>query len=104
MTKKYNASEWTSITIEEIKKRFHKDFYQDIKALSMYCIKAEKDWTIDIQKIEEQVMIIFVSEDVSWIYELESEKSQYYRQIFLARDNIHYVLRRMNEKRKIRSI
>jgi hypothetical protein len=103
-TKKLQSREWKSITIEEIQKRFHKDFYYDIRSLVTYCDKTEKDWTIDIQKNNEIVLIFFVSEDVSWIYEVENEKSQYYKQIYLGRDDLHYLLRRMNEKRKIRKV
>lgn len=104
LEKNNRSREWTSITIQEIKKRFHKNFYLDMKALTLYCEKAEKDWTIDIQKNNDTVLIMFVSEDVSWIYEIESEKSEYYRQIYLARDDLHFLLRRMNEKRKIRKV
>jgi uncharacterized protein YlbG (UPF0298 family) len=104
MKKNQRSREWKPITIEEIRKRFHKDFCQDIKALILYCNKAKMDWTIDIQQDNEHILIMFVADDVSWIYEIESEKSQYYRQIYLARDDLHYLLRRMNEKRKIRKV
>lgn len=103
-TTRVRSGEWKAITIEEIEKRFHKDFFYDIRSLVTYCQKAEKDWTIDVQKKNEAVLIFFVSEDVSWVYEIESEKSQYYKQIYLARDDLHYLLRRMNEKRKIRKV
>jgi arabinogalactan endo-1,4-beta-galactosidase len=103
-TKNKRSREWKAITIEEIEKRFHKDFFQDIKALVLYCKNRKMEWTIDVQKQDNLIMIFFVSEDVSWIYEIESEKSQYYRQIYLARDDLHYLLRRMNEKRKIRKV
>jgi hypothetical protein len=100
----HNSREWTAITIKEIEKSFHTEFYQDIKALVMYCHKAKKSWTIDVLRENEVILIMLVSEDMSWIYEIESEKSSYYRQIYLARDDIHFLLRRMNEKRKIRKV
>lgn len=99
-----SSREWKAITLEEIEKRFHKEFCQDIKSLILYCNKAKMDWTIDIQQDREYILIMFVGDDVSWIYEIENEKSQYYRQIYLARDDLHYLLRRMNEKRKIRKV
>ena len=102
--KRIQSREWVAITIEEIEKRFHKDFFHDIKSLIFYCDNAEMKWTIDLQKHHDFILIMFVSEDVSWIYEIESENSQYYRQIYLARDDLHYLLRRMNEKRKIRKV
>ena len=73
-TKNRRSREWKAITIEEIEKRFHTDFFQDIKSLVLYCKNKKMDWTIDIQKQNKFIMIFFVSEDVSWIYEIEKRK------------------------------
>ena len=85
-TTRVRPGEWKAITIEEIQKRFHSDFYYDIRSLITYCEKTEQNWTIDIQQQHEAILIFFVSEDVSWVYEIESEKGPYYRQIYLGRD------------------
>lgn len=103
-TEKIQSREWKTITIDEIKKQFHTEFYLDIKSLIQYCDSAKIEWTIDLQKTKKAILIMFVSEDISWIYEIEHEKSQYYRQIYLGRDDVHYLLRRMNEKRRIRKV
>lgn len=96
--------DWQPITLSEIRKQFNQDFFKDIKSLILSCEKMDKPWTIDIFKGQKIILVAVVSEDLSWIYEIEGTKDQFYRQIFLARDDLHFLIRRMNEKRSIRKV
>lgn len=96
--------EWKSIRLQDIKKIYQKDFYEDILALTKYINKIGKTWTIDILEQNKSFLIAVVAEEVSWIYEIDREKDEFFRQMYLTRDHLYFLVRRMNEKRRIRLV
>ena len=99
-----SLEDWKPITIQELKKILHKDVYQDIFSIVDYCERIKTVWTIDVLKQNNCFVIMIGAEDVSWVYELDKMDDEYFRQIYLSRDDLHFFVRRMNEKRKIRRV
>jgi hypothetical protein len=96
--------DWKPIKIEELKKCLHKEVFQDVFFLTKYCEKIGKTWTLDISNQENCFLIMVGAEDSSWIYELDKIGNEYFRQIYLSREDLHFFVRRMNEKRKYRQV
>jgi hypothetical protein len=96
--------DWKPIKLEELKKCLHKEVYQDVFLLTEYCEKIGKTWTLDALKQQNCFLIMVGAEDSSWIYELDKIEDEYFRQIYLSREDLHFFVRRMNEKRKYRRV
>lgn len=99
-----SLSDWKEITLQELKKKMHKEVYEDIRSLTKYCERIKKTWTIDFLKQSHCFLIMVGAEDASWVYELDKIDDQYFRQIYLSREDLHFFVRRMNEKRQIRNV
>jgi hypothetical protein len=97
-------NDWNPITIQELEKILHKESFEDIQSLTKYCKRIGKTWTIDVLKQSHCYLIMVGAEDASWIYEFDKIDDQYFRQIYLSREDLHFFVRRMNEKRKYRRV
>jgi hypothetical protein len=99
-----SLSDWSPITVQELEKILHKESYEDIQSLTKYCERIGRTWTIDVLKQSHCYLIMVGVEDASWIYEFDKIDDQYFRQIYLSREDLHFFVRRMNEKRKFRRV
>lgn len=102
--KTHPFDDWKAIGLQEIKKNYRKELFEDILALTQYIEKIGKTWTIDVLKRNKTSLIGIVAEDVSWIYEIDNEKDEFFRQMYFSRDQLYFLIRRMNEKRRIRLV
>lgn len=98
------STSWQRLTMDEAEKKFSTELFEDLKSLESFCKKIEKEMTIDILRLKTIFLLNVGSEDMSWIYEVEEADPQYYRQIYLTRDDLAFIFRRMNEKRRIRFV
>lgn len=99
-----SLEDWKPIDLQELKRKFPKELYEDVLTLTQYCKSKRKTWSLDILRQKKVILIAVVMEDMSWVYETEDEKDPYFRQIYLSRGDCSFLIRKMNEKRTVRRV
>jgi hypothetical protein len=98
------STNWQPFTLEEARTKFSGELYEDLRSIEAACDKMGKEISFDILESKAIFLINVGSEDMSWIYEVDRSSRDDYRQIFLTRDDLGLIFRRMNEKRRIRFV
>ena len=98
------TASWRPFAIETAKNKFSVELFEDLQSLKSFSRKAEKEISFDIMELKTVFLISVALEDAAWIYEIDKENPQYFRQICLTRDDLTFIFRRMNEKRRIRFV
>ena len=98
------SNTWQPFAIQTAKNKFSSELFEDLQSLESFGRKTEKEITFDIMELKTIFLIIVALEDAAWIYEIDKESPQYFRQICLTRDDLAFIFRRMNEKRRIRFV